>query len=230
MMFFKLTGYLLVVCITVFTTEYFDVFKKDATETYLLYEPNISVDYEILKDIGRDKGVKLSGALSKKEDREYKALSRLNNNNFLSSIAYSCGIEIEDESVPLAKYSGVRRHIIYKFSVITFSGPFAGKGECLLDAFNKTLDVTYKQDIAKQLDNISKLDIDAYGQEIKLFISDKKEYLEVLSKLHSTDARNYTFWQINQSNSYASTLADSISFSAILMILWFFIVRLFKTA
>ncbi|WP_372771230.1 hypothetical protein [Pseudoalteromonas sp.] len=230
MIFFKLTGYLLIASITVFTTEYFDVFKKDATETFLLYEPNISIDYKILKEIGRDKGVKLSGALSKKEDREYKALSRLNNNNFLSSIAHSCGIDIEDESTPLAKYSEIRRHTIYKFSVIKFSGPFAGKGACLLDAFNKTLDFAYKQDITKRLDNIAKLDIDAYSQDIKLFISDKKEYLEVLSRLHSTDARNYTFWQINQSNPNASTLSDSISFSIILMILWFFIVRLFKAA
>jgi len=230
MIFLKLACYLFVACVTVFSTEYFDVFKKDATETYLLYEPNISIDYKVLKEIGRDKGIKLSGALSKKEDREYKALSRLNNNNFLSSISHSCGIEIEDESVPLSKYSEVRRHMIYKFSVVTFRGPFAGKGSCLLNGFNKTLDFVYKQDIAKQLDNISKLDIDAYGQDIKLFISDKKEYLEVLSKLHSTDARNYTFWQVNQSNPNASTLADSISFSVILMILWVFIVRLFKTA
>lgn len=230
MIFFKLTGYLLVACITVFTTEYFDVFKKDATETYLLYEPNISIDYKVLKEIGRDKGIKLSGALSKKEDREYKAISRLNNNNFLSSIANSCGIKIENEFTPLAKYSEVRRHTIYKFTVVTFSGPFAGKGECLLDKFNETLDLKYKEDLANQLDNISKLDIDTYSQDIKLFISDKKEYLEVLSRLHSTDARNYTFWQINQSNPNASTLSDSISFSIILMILWFFIVRLFKAA
>lgn len=230
MSFFKLACYLFVVCIIVLTTEFFDVFKKDTKESYLLYEPNISVDFNILKEIGQGKGVKISDALSKKEDREYKALSRLNNNNFLASIAHICDIETPNDRMPLAKYSEIRRHSIYKFSVVTFSGPFAGKGECLLDNFNKTLDLKYKQDLAKQLNNISNIDVDSYDQDIKLFISDKKEYLEVLSKLHSTDARNYTFWQINQSNPDASTLSDSLSFSVILVILLLLIIRLFKTA
>jgi len=220
--------YCLLFCASFLVTEKLEVFSNLARSTFILYEPNIGISQTQFDMVSRYFGFKKVRTAYRKVDSNYRTLSRLNDNNLIQNLYLNCNPKAHTLEQYPSKYVKIIRRKKFGYAVIEFTTPLNEYAECILFQYNKVLKVEYYTYLEAEKDKLQEISQALINTNISNTIISKMFLIDTLMLLQPPEYERYHYWELSRSDVHESTVIRSISFAALLMVILFLIIVLFR--